>query len=165
MSICIYIPVYNEEKTIGKVIADVKQALKGQDFKIIVVDDGSADGTVEEARKAGAEVFSHPHCYGLAEVFRTEMEKALETDAKYIGMIGSRRKTRTILKRLHERGIPAATLNRVYSPIGISIGAVTPEEIALSIVCELTKIRRLGHTPEIGHMTESFSKWSRGKNL
>ena len=84
------------------------------------------------------------------------LEKALKTDVKYIGMIGSKRKTLTILKKLSERGISEETLSRVYSPIGISIGAVTPEEIALSIVCELVKIRRLGHTPETNHMTIAF---------
>jgi xanthine dehydrogenase accessory factor len=86
------------------------------------------------------------------------LEKAVQTDAKYIGMIGSKRKTLTILKRLNERGIREKTLRRVYSPIGISIGAVTPEEIALSIVGELTKIRRLGHTSKTNHMTIAFSK-------
>ena len=71
------------------------------------------------------------------------LERAVQTDAKYVGMIGSKRKTLTILKKLHARGIPQETLKKVYSPIGISIGAITPQEIALSIVCELTKIRRL----------------------
>jgi len=85
------------------------------------------------------------------------LEKAVKTDAKYIGMIGSKRKTLTILKKLKERGIPEETLKKVYSPIGISIGAVTPQEIALSIVCELVKIRRLGHTPETKHLTIASS--------
>ena len=80
------------------------------------------------------------------------LEKAVKTQAKYVGMIGSKKKTATILKRLQEKGIPQKVLRRVYSPIGISIGAVTPQEIALSIVCELTKIRRLGETPAIKHM-------------
>jgi len=86
------------------------------------------------------------------------LEKAVKTNAKYIGMIGSKRKTSTILKRLSERGISEETLRRVYSPIGISIGAVTPQEIALSIVCELVKIRRLPDTPGTNHMTIGFSK-------
>ena len=80
------------------------------------------------------------------------LEKAVKTNAKYVGMIGSKRKTLTILKELHEKGVPEEALRRVYSPIGISIGAVTPQEIALSIVCELTKIRRLGETPAPKHM-------------
>ncbi|MHC4463177.1 MAG: XdhC family protein [Planctomycetota bacterium] len=86
------------------------------------------------------------------------LEKTVKTDVKYIGMIGSKRKTSTILKKLNERGIPKETLSRVYSPIGISIGALTPQEIAFSIVCELVKIRRLGHTPETNHMKIAFSQ-------
>jgi xanthine dehydrogenase accessory factor len=93
------------------------------------------------------------------------LEKAVKTDAKYIGMIGSRRKTLIILKRLNKRGIPKKTLSRIYSPIGISIGAVTPEEIALSIVCELVKIRRLGDTSETNHMTIASSKRLKEENL
>jgi len=86
---------------------------------------------------------------------QTVLEQALRTPARYIGMIGSRRKTLTILEKLGEQGIPQEQLRRVYSPIGVSIGAVTPEEIALSIVCELVKIRRLGDELPIGHMSLS----------
>jgi len=83
------------------------------------------------------------------------LEQALKTPARYVGMIGSRRKTLTILEKLREQGVPQDQLDRVYSPIGLSVGAVTPEEIALSIVCELVKIRRLGDEPPVGHMTLS----------
>jgi xanthine dehydrogenase accessory factor len=86
---------------------------------------------------------------------RTVLEQALKTPARYIGMIGSKRKTSTILEKLRDAGVPQEQLDRVYSPIGVSIGAVTPEEIALSIVCELVKIRRLGDEPPAGHMTLS----------
>lgn len=94
----------------------------------------------------------------------TVLEQVVKTGARYIGMIGSRRKTQTILERLRHKGIPEETLKRVYSPIGLGIGAVTPEEIALSIVCELVKIRRLGHGPGIGHMTLSYSATPPGAN-
>jgi xanthine dehydrogenase accessory factor len=93
------------------------------------------------------------------------LEKALRTEAKYIGMIGSRRKVIIILQRLREKGISREALSRIYSPMGISIGAVTPEEIALSTVCELVKIRRLGPGAAIGHMTESRSEAVYGKDL
>ena len=86
------------------------------------------------------------------------LEKAVRTDAKYIGMIGSKRKVLTIFKHLKERGVPQESLSKVHSPIGISIGAVTPEEIALSIVCELVKIRRLGDTPGSNHMKIVFPR-------
>jgi len=93
------------------------------------------------------------------------LEKALKTQAKYVGMIGSRKKVITILQKLREKGFSREILSRVYSPMGISIGAVTPEEIALSTVCELVKIRRLGLAAEIGHMTQSRSEAIYGKNL
>jgi xanthine dehydrogenase accessory factor len=83
------------------------------------------------------------------------LERAFKTPARYIGMIGGRRKTLTILEKLRARGVPQEQLDRVYSPVGLAIGAVTPEEIALSIVGELVKIRRLGDEPPVGHMTLS----------
>ena len=85
------------------------------------------------------------------------LEQAVKTDAKYIGMIGSKKKTLSVFKRLKLKGISEEKLSRVYSPIGLSIGAVTPEEIALSIVCELIKIRRLGRIPKIDHMKINLS--------
>lgn len=85
------------------------------------------------------------------------LEQVVTTQARYIGMIGSKRKTRLILERLGQRGIPQVLLHRIYSPIGLSIGAVTPEEIALSIVSELVKIRRLGRGSEVRHMALSYS--------
>jgi xanthine dehydrogenase accessory factor len=86
------------------------------------------------------------------------LEQALETDAKYIGMIGSERKAATILKKLNEKGLPEGKLRKVFTPIGISIGALTPQEIALSIVCELVKQRRAPDVSEINHMKLRFSK-------
>ncbi|UCD51628.1 MAG: XdhC family protein [Phycisphaerales bacterium] len=83
----------------------------------------------------------------------TVLEQVVQTNARYVGMIGSRRKTRTILDKLRQKGFAEDVLGRVYSPIGLAIGAVTPEEIALSIVCELVKVRRLGRTCPAGHMT------------
>ena len=86
MKIIITIPAYNEESTIGTVIQDIKRVMNQTkyEYEIIVVDDGSTDRTAENARKAGEIVYSHPYNYGLAETFRTEMEKALESDAEII---------------------------------------------------------------------------------
>jgi xanthine dehydrogenase accessory factor len=83
------------------------------------------------------------------------LEQAVRTEARYIGMIGSKRKTMTLLQNLRDKGVPQERLDRVYAPIGVSIGAVTAEEIALSIVSELVKIRRLGDGAQIGHMSLS----------
>lgn len=70
--------------------------------------------------------------------------QALETDARYVGMIGSSRKIGIIFDRLREEGTSPESLDRVHAPIGIDIGAETPEEIAVSIVAELIKVRAGG---------------------
>lgn len=72
---------------------------------------------------------------------RTVLEQALRTPAKYIGMIGSRRKRNLLYKKLLEEGFTQEDLKRVHAPIGLEIGAETPEEIAVSIVAELIKVR------------------------
>ena len=84
--IIITIPAYNEEETIGTVIQEIKQVMNGlqHNYEIIVVNDGSTDNTEEIAKKAGAIVYSHPYNYGLAETFRTEVEKVLEQNADVI---------------------------------------------------------------------------------
>jgi len=76
---------------------------------------------------------------------------AAETPARYIGMIGSQRKTIAIYKELEKEGIAPEKLARVYAPVGIDIGAITPEEIAISITAELIAIRRGSATP-LPHM-------------
>lgn len=67
--------------------------------------------------------------------------RALKTNAGYIGMIGSKRKCATIFQHLMDAGFTEADIRRVYAPIGIPIGAETPEEIAVSITAELIKVR------------------------
>jgi len=64
---------------------------------------------------------------------------------RYVGMIGSRAKVAKIRTALLEAGVPAAWLDAVHAPIGLRIGAVTPEEIAVSIVAELIAVRRGAH--------------------
>ena len=67
---------------------------------------------------------------------------AVQTPARYIGMIGSKRKTITIFRELTKAGIAPVLLERVHAPVGLDIGAVTPEEIAVAIVAELIAVRR-----------------------
>jgi xanthine dehydrogenase accessory factor len=69
------------------------------------------------------------------------LEQSLRTRARYIGMIGSKRKKAMIYERLLEEGFTQKDLDRVYAPIGLDIGAETPEEIAVSIVAELIQVR------------------------
>lgn len=69
------------------------------------------------------------------------LSRALETDAGYIGMIGSRRKRDALYRALLGEGFSQTDLDRVHCPIGLSIGAETPEEIAISILSELIQVR------------------------
>ena len=62
---------------------------------------------------------------------------AVQTNARYIGMIGSKRKVRTIYKELEKEGLAPELFERVMASVGPEIGAVTPEEIAVSIVAEM----------------------------
>jgi xanthine dehydrogenase accessory factor len=67
---------------------------------------------------------------------------AADTEARYMGMIGSRRKVIAVYKALEKEGFPAQKFDRVHAPVGLEIGALTPEEIAVSIVAELIAVRR-----------------------
>jgi xanthine dehydrogenase accessory factor len=70
------------------------------------------------------------------------LEAVIRSPACYLGLIGSRRKTRTIFQDLHARGVPLETLAKVHAPIGLEIGAATPAEIAVSIAAEMIAVRR-----------------------
>jgi xanthine dehydrogenase accessory factor len=72
---------------------------------------------------------------------RSVLAQALKTDAVYIGMIGSQRKRDAIYASLAKDGYQPSDLNRVHSPIGLTIAAETPAEIAVSIVAELIAVR------------------------
>jgi xanthine dehydrogenase accessory factor len=72
---------------------------------------------------------------------KSVLYQAIQTQARYIGMIGSRRKIKLTFEALNNEGVSDEDLAKVHSPIGLAIGAETPEEIAVSIVAELIQIR------------------------
>src|ERR1017187_5251850 len=67
---------------------------------------------------------------------------AVTTPARYIAMIGSKRKTIAVVKELEKEGLPRDAFDRVHAPMGLEIGAITPEEIAVSVVAEMIATRR-----------------------
>lgn len=67
---------------------------------------------------------------------------ALTTPARFIGMIGSKRKLIEFSKVLESEGVRADDLERVHSPVGLDIGALTPQEIAVAVVAEMIAVRR-----------------------
>jgi xanthine dehydrogenase accessory factor len=70
------------------------------------------------------------------------LQWAVGTEARYIGMIGSKRKVLSVYQALEREGVPADKFARVHAPVGLEIGALTPEEIAISIAAELIAVRR-----------------------
>ena len=61
----------------------------------------------------------------------------MDSQAAYIGMIGSKRRVLSIFKKLREDGINEREFGKVHAPIGLRIGAITPQEIAVSILAEV----------------------------
>ena len=89
------------------------------------------------------------HCYLISvtrgHAFDEEaVRAALRQPGCFIGMIGSRRRVKATLARLEEDGIDPALLNEVHAPLGLDIGAETPEEIAIAIIAEIIRERRTG---------------------
>ena len=72
------------------------------------------------------------------------VERLARLDTRYLGMLGSRRKVALTWKLLEEQGISRARLDQIHAPVGLSIGADTPEEIAISVVAEMVAVRRSG---------------------
>jgi xanthine dehydrogenase accessory factor len=89
------------------------------------------------------------HCYVISvtrgHAFDEEVVRAaLEQPGCFIGMIGSRRRARAMLSRFAEDGIDPGLIDEIHAPLGLDIGAETPEEIAISIMAEIIRERRTG---------------------
>ena len=82
------------------------------------------------------------------------LRAVLTANAAYIGMIGSKRRTNIVLEKLREEGADDVKLKSVHAPIGLAIGAVSPEEVALAILAEIVAERR-------GGTAEPLSQWRR----
>ena len=82
------------------------------------------------------------------------LRAVMTTNADYVGLIGSKRRTNIVLDRLRQTGADEDRLKRVHAPIGLDIGAVTPEEVALAILAEMVARRR-------GGKGGSLSTWRR----
>jgi xanthine dehydrogenase accessory factor len=128
-------------------------------FDTIVVDD--APTTTRERFSHAVEIRSGPFqreieglettpadyvaiVHGEAWYELVSLRGLLPRKPAYVGLLGSRSKAERISERLISEGLSAVDVARISSPIGIEIGAETPEEIAVSIVAELIKVRRLG---------------------
>ncbi len=81
---------------------------------------------------------------------------AAASEARYVGMIGSKRKVLSVYKALEKEGIALENFERVHAPVGLDIGALTPEEIAISITAELIAIRR--NAANVAHKKVQLAK-------
>jgi xanthine dehydrogenase accessory factor len=82
------------------------------------------------------------------------LEAASANDAGYVGLVGSRRKVFRLVERVSSKRAGAMPLERFYAPVGLDIGAVTPEEIAVSIVAELIALRHGHAAPHLRALSE-----------
>jgi xanthine dehydrogenase accessory factor len=141
----------------GHVSMAVAKAASSAGFGICVVDDREAFANSErfpmaqEIYTAYEDAFDkiHPNAASyLIIVTRGHKEDmrvlgwAVRTAARYVGMIGSKRKVLSVYRALESDGYRPEEFQRVYAPMGLEIGALAPEEIAISIVAELIAIRR-----------------------
>jgi xanthine dehydrogenase accessory factor len=81
---------------------------------------------------------------------------AAASEARYVGMIGSKRKVLSVYKALEKEGLALENFERVHAPVGLDIGALTPEEIAISITAELIAVRR--NAANVAHKKVQLAK-------
>jgi xanthine dehydrogenase accessory factor len=140
---------------VGQALAAVATPL---DFRVSVIDDrvdyaSAARFPSAENRVIGeieAELRRYPIDASTYVVIVTRghrhdghaLSAVIDSPAKYVGLIGSRRKIATIFEDLTAQGISLEKLLRVHAPIGLELGAVTVPEIAISIAAELVAVRR-----------------------
>ncbi len=129
-------------------------------FHVTVIDDRVSFANRERFPRADA-ILAKPftaaidslrldrHCYLISvtrgHAFDEEVVRAaLKQAGCFIGLIGSRRRSRAMLARFAEDGIDRALIDEIHAPLGLDIGAETPEEIAISIIAEIIRERRTG---------------------
>jgi xanthine dehydrogenase accessory factor len=104
---------------------------------LIVEEYANAFPQLDINQKSYIVIFTHGHSFD-----EQCLQFGVGTEAKYIGMIGSQTKVKEIKGHLLRKGISEQQLDRVHAPIGLTIGAETPEEIAVSILAEIIKVKR-----------------------
>ncbi len=102
--------------------------------EINILDEADVHKIIDNTPNLAVVFLTHNFFY-----IKEELPKVLKSDAPYIGILGSRKKTQKILREaeVNEANYPASELAKIHYPIGLDIGANTPEEIALSIIAEI----------------------------
>ena len=155
----------------GHVAYNLYKVAKIAGFDLVVVDDREAYANRErfpDAREIFAEDFESAmkkiepnessYIVIVTRGHRDDMRVlrwAVQTSARYVGMIGSKRKVITIYKELEKEGLSPALFNKVAAPVGLEIGAVTPEEIAVAVVAEMIAFKR---NVDVSALQKRYSK-------
>ncbi len=157
----------------GHVALALYRTANSAGFEVSVIDDRESYANRErfpEAKEVSAEDFDQAlarldpnetsYIVIVTRGHRDDMRVlrwAVQTQARYIGMIGSKRKTITIFRELVKQGVQEQLFERVHAPVGLDIGAITPEEIAVAITAELIAARRRVERP-LPHMSWFHSR-------
>lgn len=123
-------------------------------FRIIVNDPGADLSSFPQAERVIAEDFDFnltpigPNTYVvIATQHKNDhlwLQRALEGEAAYVALIASQHRAKLVLDYLAAENVPADKIARIFAPAGLDLGALTPEEIALSIVSQIVALRRGG---------------------
>ena len=159
----------------GHVAYNLYKVAKIAGFEVVVIDDRESYANTErfpDAREVIANDFERvtqdlhvPESAYIVIVTRGHRDDmrilrwAVQLNTRYLGMIGSRRKTISIYKELEQEGISADKFANIHAPVGLEIGAVTPEEIAVAIVAEMIAVRRQA-IPNVPGKAVSYSSRS-----
>jgi xanthine dehydrogenase accessory factor len=122
----------------GPVIETLATLARAADFTVVALPSDSLSAELDRQPLAGrASVVVATH----ADADEDVLDRVLRTDASYVSLVASRRRAAVILERLEQRGVPPERRGRLKAPAGLDIGAVTPDEIAVSILAEIIHVR------------------------
>jgi len=129
----------------GPVIDALETLGRAAGYSLVPLRDASAWArleTLDLGRRASVVVATH------ADSDEDALARVLRSEAGYISLVASRKRTTSILGRLSQRGVAADRLGRLKAPAGLDLGAVTPVEIAISILAEIVQHHRSDKTVE-----------------
>ena len=155
-------PILPDEKLVifgaGHITRSLAPLMKGAGFQVSVVEDSpdllqmdkfpeTEDLILTDMEQFARDLPSDPRTYLvlLSRGFARDkaiLSQLIQKDFKYIGMIGSLRKINTMKEDLQKEGIPEEAFSKLKAPIGLDIGAETPEEIAISIAAEIVAVKK-----------------------
>jgi xanthine dehydrogenase accessory factor len=158
----IFVQVFTQKDEImligaGNVARSIYQIAELLDYEMVIVDDRPQYANVERFPKAkefivgdfvdiledikiskrtNVIIATHGHDFDLMA-----LKAVARSEAKYVGMLSNRKKAKTILGKLAEDGIEKAYIDKIFTPIGLSVGGTRPAEIAVSIMAEIQAVK------------------------